>query len=111
MDYSRTVRAAAVQISPVLYSRSGTMEKVLKAIDDAAREGAELVVFPETFVPYYPYFSFVLPPVLMGKEHMRLYEEAVEVPGPETEAVSRAARNHQMVVVLEIGRASCRERV
>ncbi|MEO0397321.1 MAG: Nit6803 family nitrilase [Cyanobacteria bacterium P01_A01_bin.137] len=102
MDYSRTVRAAAVQISPVLYSRSGTMEKVLKAIDDAAREGAELVVFPETFVPYYPYFSFVLPPVLMGKEHMRLYEEAVEVPGPETEAVSRAARTHQMVVVLGV---------
>ncbi|MEO1181345.1 MAG: Nit6803 family nitrilase [Cyanobacteria bacterium J06636_28] len=102
MDYSRTVRAAAVQISPVLYSRSGTMEKVLKTIDDAAREGAELIVFPETFVPYYPYFSFVLPPVLMGKEHMRLYGEAVVVPGPETEAVGRAARTHQMVVVLGI---------
>ncbi|MBE9069330.1 Nit6803 family nitriliase [Leptolyngbya cf. ectocarpi LEGE 11479] len=102
MDFSRTVRAAAVQISPVLYSRSGTVEKVLKAIDDAAQEGAELVVFPETFVPYYPYFSFVLPPVLMGKEHMRLYEEAVEVPGPVTEAVSRAASSHQMVVVLGV---------
>lgn len=102
MDYSRTVRAAAVQISPVLYSCSGTMEKVLKAIDDAAREGAELVVFPETFVPYYPYFSFVLPPVLMGKEHMKLYEEAVEVPGPVTEAVSRAARHHSLVIVLGV---------
>lgn len=102
MDYSRTVRAAAVQISPVLHSCSGTMEKVLKAIDDAAREGAELIVFPETFVPYYPYFSFVLPPVLMGKEHMKLYEEAVEVPGPVTEAVSQAARTHQMVVVLGV---------
>ena len=102
MDYSRTVRAAAVQISPVLHSRSGTMEKVLKAIGDAAQEGAELVVFPETFVPYYPYFSFVLPPVLMGKEHMKLYEEAVEVPGPVTEAVSQAARTHQIVVVLGV---------
>ncbi|MBX2862249.1 MAG: Nit6803 family nitriliase [Leptolyngbyaceae cyanobacterium MAG.088] len=102
MDYSRTVRAAAVQISPVLYSCDGTMEKVLKAIDDAATEGAELVVFPETFVPYYPYFSFVLPPVLMGKEHMKLYEQAVEVPGPVTEAVSRAASRHQMVVVLGV---------
>ncbi|NEQ54067.1 MAG: Nit6803 family nitriliase [Leptolyngbya sp. SIO3F4] len=102
MDYSRTVRAAAVQISPVLHSCSGTMEKVLKAIDDAAKEGTELVVFPETFVPYYPYFSFVLPPVLMGKEHMKLYEEAVEVPGPVTEAVSQAARNHQIVVVLGV---------
>ena len=58
-DYSKTVRAAAVQISPVLHSQSGTMEKVLKAIEDAAKEGAQLVVFPETFVPYYPYFSFV----------------------------------------------------
>ena len=102
MDYSRSVKAAAVQISPVLHSRSGTMEKVLKAIDDAAKEGAELIVFPETFVPYYPYFSFVLPPVLMGKAHMQLYEEAVEVPGPVTEAVSRAAKKHQMVVVLGV---------
>ena len=102
MDYSRSVRAAAVQLSPVLHSRSGTMEKVLAAISDAAGEGAELVVFPETFVPYYPYFSFVLPPVLMGKEHMKLYEEAVEVPGPETEAVSQAAKAHQVVVVLGV---------
>ncbi len=102
MNYSRMVKAAAVQISPVLHSQSGTMEKVLKAIADAAKEGVELIVFPETFVPYYPYFSFVLPPVLMGKEHMKLYEEAVEVPGPVTVAVSQAARAHQMVIVLGV---------
>lgn len=102
MDYLRTVKAAAVQLSPVLHSQSGTMEKVLKAIEDAAKEGVEILVFPETFVPYYPYFSFVLPPVLMGKEHMRLYEEAVKVPGPVTEAVSQAASAHQIVVVLGV---------
>lgn len=102
MDYTRTVKAAAVQIAPVLYSCSGTVEKVLAAIEEAAREGVQLIVFPETFVPYYPYFSFVLPPVLMGKEHMRLYEEAVTVPGPVTEAVARAAQTHEMVVVLGV---------
>ncbi|MBU6230805.1 MAG: Nit6803 family nitriliase [Cyanobacteria bacterium REEB459] len=102
MDYSRTVRAAAVQLSPVLFSRDGTTEKVLAAIAAAAREGVQLLVFPETFIPYYPYFSFVQPPVLMGKEHMRLYEEAVVVPGPVTEAVSQAARTHAMVVVLGV---------
>ncbi|KAM3097086.1 Nit6803 family nitrilase [Phormidesmis sp. 146-12] len=96
------VRAAAVQISPVLFSREGTIEKVLNAIDDAAKQGVQLIVFPETVVPYYPYFSFVQPPVLMGKEHMRLYQEAVEVPSVTTEAVSRAARSHQMVVVLGV---------
>ncbi|MEO1394427.1 MAG: Nit6803 family nitrilase [Cyanobacteria bacterium J06634_5] len=102
MDYSRTIRAAAVQISPVLHSQAGTMEKVLQAIEDAASAGAELVVFPETFVPYYPYFSFVTPPVLMGKEHMKLYEEAVEIPGPVTQAVSQAARSHKIVIVLGV---------
>ncbi|MFM2312153.1 MAG: hypothetical protein RLZZ04_1429 [Cyanobacteriota bacterium] len=102
MDFIRKVRAAAVQISPVLFSRDGTTEKVLQAIKDAAKSGAELVVFPETFIPYYPYFSFVQPPVLIGKEHLRLYEQAVEVPSPVTEAVSQAARSHQVVVVLGI---------
>ncbi len=102
MNYSRTVRAAAIQLSPVLFSREGTTEKVLEAIARAAGEGAQLVVFPETFVPYYPYFSFVQPPVLMGKEHMRLYEEAVTVPGPVTDAVSQAALAHHIVVVLGV---------
>ena len=96
------IRAAAVQISPVLFSREGTTEKVLQAIADAANQGAQLVVFPETFIPYYPYFSFVQPPVLMGKEHMRLYEEAVEVPSPVADAISRAARSHKIVVVVGV---------
>jgi nitrilase len=102
VDFTRKVRAAAIQISPVLFSRDGTTEKVLESIDKAAKAGAELVVFPETFIPYYPYFSFVQPPVLMGKEHLLLYEQAVEVPSPVTEAVSQAARSHQIVVVLGI---------
>jgi nitrilase len=102
VDDRRQVRAAAVQISPVLFSREGTTEKVLAAIATAAAAGAELVVFPETLIPYYPYFSFVQPPVLMGKEHLRLYEEAVEVPSPVTEAVSQAAQHHGIVVVLGI---------
>jgi aliphatic nitrilase len=95
-----TIRAAAVQISPVLHSRDGTTEKVCAAIAQAAEKGCGLVVFPETFVPYYPYFSFVLPPVAMGGEHMKLYEQAVVVPGPVTQAVSAAAREHAIVVVL-----------
>lgn len=102
MDSTRKVRAAAVQLSPVLFSRDGTTEKVLKAIASAADQGVELIVFPETFIPYYPYFSFIQPPVLMGKEHMRLYEEAVTVPGPVTDAVSRAARSYGIVVVLGV---------
>ncbi|MDI7046703.1 nitrilase-related carbon-nitrogen hydrolase, partial [Escherichia coli] len=63
MSEKRIVRAAAVQISPNIERSDGTLNKVCEAIDQAAREGVQLMVFPETFVPYYPYFSFVRPPV------------------------------------------------
>jgi aliphatic nitrilase len=93
---------AAVQIAPDLESLDGTVSKVLGAIAEAAQKGARLVVFPETFVPWYPYFSFVHPPVLTGAEHIRLYDNAVVVPGPVTEAVATAAHRHGVVVVLGV---------
>ncbi len=96
------VRAAAVQIAPDLTSRAGTMERVLNAVTEAADKGAEFIVFPETFVPFYPYFSFVLPPVQQGPEHLRLYEEAVTVPSPETRALAEAARTRGVVLVVGV---------
>ncbi|RDK07867.1 Nit6803 family nitrilase [Cupriavidus lacunae] len=102
MSQKRIVRAAAVQIAPDLESGEGTLAKVCDAIDEAAGKGVQLIVFPETFVPYYPYFSFVRPPVHSGSDHMRLYEQAVVVPGPVTDAVAGRARRHGMVVVLGV---------
>ena len=102
MSKPRTVRAAAAQIAPDLKSGEETLARVLDTIGEAAAKGAELVVFPETFVPWYPYFSFVLPPVQSGAEHIRLYEHAVVVPSAQTEAVAVAARKHGAVVVLGV---------
>ncbi|MGO6904223.1 nitrilase-related carbon-nitrogen hydrolase, partial [Rhizobium ruizarguesonis] len=87
MEKKTSVRVAAAQIAPDLTSREKTLARVLDAIREAAAKGAELIAFPETFVPWYPYFSFVLPPVLSGREHVRLYEEAVTVPSAATDAV------------------------
>ncbi|MHC4958480.1 MAG: Nit6803 family nitrilase [Planctomycetota bacterium] len=98
----RKVKAAAVQLSPDLDRCDATVDKVVDAVAEAARQGAEIVVFPETCVPYYPYFSFVLPPALAGKAHMRLYDEAVEVPGPVTERLADTAREHGIVLVIGV---------
>jgi nitrilase len=98
----KKVRAAAVQLSPVLYSREGTTEKVCQAIAEAARAGAELVVFPETVIPYYPYFSFIKAPVAIGADHLLLVEQAVTVPGPTTEALGSAAKRAGAVVVVGV---------
>ena len=62
MAAPRSVRAAAIQIAPDFDRPDGTLDRVCAALQDAARKGVQLAVFPETFVPYYPYFSFVLPP-------------------------------------------------
>jgi nitrilase len=97
-----TIRVAAVQISPDIETPANTVTKVLGAIAEAAGRGARLVVFPETIVPYYPYFSFVQPPAATGAEHLRLYDHAVVVPGPVTDAVAEAARKHAIVVVLGV---------
>jgi aliphatic nitrilase len=102
MPDQRKVRVAAVQIAPDLETPTGTLERVLAAIGEAAGKGVQFIVFPETFVPWYPYFSFVRPPVQSGAEHIRLYDHAVVVPGPVTEAVAQAAKRHAMVVVLGV---------
>lgn len=96
------VRVAAAQIAPDLESADGTLHRVLETMRAAARRGVELIVFPETFVPYYPYFSFVLPPVQQGAPHLLLMERAPTVPGPVTDAVSAAARELGLVTVLGV---------
>ena len=107
MSTAGIVKLAAAQISPVLpgesaHARDDTIASVVAAIARAASAGAQLIVFPETVVPYYPYFSFITPAVTMGAEHMRLYEQAVTVPSAATDAVAGAAKQYGIVVVLGV---------
>jgi nitrilase len=102
MSEKKVVRAATVQIAPDLEKSGGTVEKVLAALAEAAAKGAQLVVFPETFIPWYPYFSFVHSPVLTGAEHIRLYENALTVPGPVTQVIAATVKRYGIVTVLGI---------
>jgi len=99
---ANTIKVAAAQIRPVLFSLEGSVQRVLSAMEEAADQGVELIVFPETFLPYYPYFSFVEPAVLMGRSHLALYEQAVSVPGPVTDQIGAAARQYGMHVLLGV---------
>jgi nitrilase len=92
------IRAAAVQLSPVLYSREGTVERVVGKIEQLARQDVQFATFPETVIPYYPYFSFVQRPFEIQREHLKLVDQAVTIPSPAVDAIGAAARAANMVV-------------
>ncbi len=100
----RVVKAAGVQLSPVLYSREGTVEKVVRKIHELGQQGVQFATFPETVVPYYPYFSFVQPPyqIIVGPEHRKLLDQAVTVPSPATNAISEACKRAGVVVSIGV---------
>jgi nitrilase len=100
----KVIKAAAVQISPVLYSREATVEKVVRKILELGEKGVQFATFPETVVPYYPYFSAVQTGIelLFGNEHLRLLEQSVTVPSPATDAIGEAARKAGMVVSIGV---------
>jgi hypothetical protein len=85
---SIVVKAAAVQLSPVLYSREGTIDNIVRKIHDLGKAGVQFATFPETVVPYYPYFSFIQSAyqIIAGREHLRLLDQ------PRIPAVAASAR-------------------
>ncbi len=101
------VKAAAVQISPVLYSREGTVDKVVQKIIELGRQGVLFATFPETVVPYYPYFSFVQRPFEVNTEFLRLLDQAVIVPSAATHAIGEACRQAGMVVSIGVNERDC----
>ena len=100
----RAVKAAAVQLSPVLYSRDGTVEKIVRKIHELGQQGVQFATFPETVIPYYPYFSFLQSPyqIIAGHEHLKLLDQAVTVPSPATDAISDACRHAEVVVSIGV---------
>ncbi len=76
----------------------------MRKIHELGDQGVQFATFPETVVPYYPYFSCMLPAFdpRMAKEHLRLLEEAVTVPSAETQAIGEAAKAANIVVSIGI---------
>src|SRR4051812_49991208 len=92
------IRAAAVQMSPVLYSREGIVERVTAKIAELALRDVQFAPFPETVNPCFTYFSFVSRPFEMRSEHLKVMHQAVTPPSPEIDAIGAAPGGANMVV-------------
>ena len=83
----KTCRIGLVQAEPVLFNKKASLEKAMGYIDEAAKNGAELIVFPELFIPGYPVgmnFGFsVGKRTEPGREDWKRYYDASVVAGAE----------------------------
>lgn len=103
-DTYPTIRLAAVQAAPVFLDREATVELACRLILEAGANGADVVGFPEGFVPAHPvwfHFHPATSPAAMdfSKE---LFANAVVVPGRATDRLAQAARAAGTQVVIGI---------
>lgn len=94
-------KAAAVQMAPVFLNREATIDKVDRMVAEAKNAGADIVVFGETIVPAYPVWNMLYPPIDQHDFYKRMFENAVEIPGPALNRIGMIARRHR--VFLSIG--------
>jgi Predicted amidohydrolase len=92
-----TCKIAVVQAAPVLFDKTLCTDKAVRLIGEAAGQGAELIVFPELFIPGYPYgmtFGFTVGSRSADgrKDWKRYYDNSILVPGEETARLAQAAK-------------------
>nr|AAR97433.1 nitrilase [uncultured organism] len=96
------VTVAAVQATPVFLDREATSDKVCALVKEAAGHGAELIVFPESFVPAYPDWVWRTPAWSDTEFVKRFYANAVTVPGATLERIGAAAAEAEAYVVIGV---------
>lgn len=95
-----TYKVAAAHVAPHFLDLDRTIGKVCSVIEEAARNGAQLIAFPEAFVPAFPVWSALRAPIHNHELFLRLAANAVLVPGPELARVSSTARKCGVFVSL-----------
>lgn len=91
-----TCRIAVIQAAPVMFDKDACLQKALRLIAEAAEGGAELAVFPELFIPGYPYgmtFGFTVGSrTEPGRtDWKRYYDNSITADGPEAMQLRDAA--------------------
>ena len=103
-DSLGTVKVAAVQAASVFLDRDGSTEKACRLIREAGKNGARIIGFPEGFIPAHPvwYHHHAATGAVANKLAVELFKNAVEIPGPQTDAIGEAARDANATVVMGV---------
>ena len=95
-------RVHAVQSTPAYLDREATLDVVVQHISDAGRDGTDLVVFPESFVPGYPDWVWRRNPGTDAEWYARFQDQSIDLSGSALEKVCAAAESAGTWVALGI---------
>ena len=93
-------KAAVVQAEPVWLDVDATIDKAIGLIGQASAGGADLVAFPETWIPGYPWFLWLDSVAWQSQFFIRYPQNSLALDGPEIQAIQAAARRHDIAVAL-----------
>lgn len=92
--------AAAVQAEPCWLDKAAGVEKTIALIEEAAKNDAKLIVFPEAWIPGYPHFLWLDSQAWGMQFVQRYHENSIEVGSPEYKAIAKAAADNNITVAL-----------
>ena len=97
----KSFKVATTIASPVFFNKDETIEKIAQMAERAAGEGARLIVFPETFIPCYPWWIWMgINHVKKGELFSRLFDNSIEIPGKETSRLCSIAKKLGIFLVV-----------
>ena len=99
-------KGCAAHVAPVFLDAQATVAKACDLMAEAARAGAALIAFPESFVPGFPIWASVQAPIHNHDFFKWLAAESIEVPGPEVQQLCETARKHGIMVSIGISERS-----
>ncbi|KAK8079508.1 carbon-nitrogen hydrolase [Apiospora hydei] len=72
-------KVAAAHAAPIFMNKAATIKKVIELIEQAGHDDIKLLVFPETFIPGYPYWTECYPPLAQVDALAKYAQESVVV--------------------------------
>lgn len=94
------LRVAAVQAAPEFLDLDGTIDKTIALMEQASKQGAQLVAFPETWIPGYPWWIWLNPPALGMQYVQRYFDHSLVVGSDEFKRLADAARSLKIWLAL-----------
>lgn len=91
-------KIAAAHVAPIFLKKDPTIDKACTVIREAASHGARLCVFPEAYVPAFPIWNALQPPIDNHDLFVELAHNSVQIPGPELTTISKTAKECEIFV-------------